>query len=286
MADLSLKQNMYFKLEYIMKSIGNWKRLIILSELSKYENGRSYTELKKAVDALNPDKTKDIRIDFHLEDLRNNNFLKKYDKHSLFQKSSPKVYKLTQSGRAVQSFIISLLETRFYSMISNNGLKFQDQVIFSQNLNFRSLTLMLDISPDFERIQTPDTIYLYGIISDNIQRFPPLINLTITFRFTKTSDSGLKLNIIAYWSTQAIKLAEKKFNIPLINSIDKFIGNSKLTSGLIFIIQQALSKVRDIIYEIDALSAKAISDKIFEYLDSSEHIRSKLSFSDSKSNQK
>jgi len=154
---------------------------------------------------------------------------------------------------------------------------------------------MLDLSPEFERMGT-DTVYRYQLISDKIHRYPPLNNLIVTFELkipsinTKLPNKGLELNISAFWNLQAIKSANNKYDTPLIDSIDNFIGKSKLSYGLIFIVQQSLSKIRDIIYEIDALSSKAISDKIFEfeYLDGSEHIRDKLSFFnlDSDSDQK
>jgi len=44
---------------------------------------------------------------------------------------------------------------------------------------------------------------------------------------------------------------------------------------LIFMIQRSLSKVRDIVYDLDAISAKIISDKIFEYIADKKNFLSK-----------
>ena len=76
--DLGPEIEFYFNLESLIKSIASAKRLMILDELAKFEEGRTYTELRKAVEILNlGEKKKSIRIDFHLEELRKNNFIKK-----------------------------------------------------------------------------------------------------------------------------------------------------------------------------------------------------------------
>jgi hypothetical protein len=76
-----------------------------------------------------------------------------------------------------------------------------------------------------------------------------------------------------------MEAAVNEYDIPSIEEKEKFLQDAKMQNGLIFMIQQSLSKVRDIVYDLDALAAKSISDKIFEYLDSSrDQIANKLEF--------
>ncbi|MHA2363706.1 MAG: hypothetical protein ACXAC7_07095, partial [Candidatus Hodarchaeales archaeon] len=185
--DISHTQRVYLELENIIKSIASWKRLVILDELSRFEEGRSYTELRKAVEFLNPQEKKTVRIDFHLEELRKINFLRKDRTYSLFHGQGREVYKITYSGRLIQSFVASLLERQLFFTSPEEGLVFRDSVIFPKSLDLNSLILIMDIAREFERVQTVDDICLYWIISERIQRYPPLNNLIITFEFIEAS---------------------------------------------------------------------------------------------------
>lgn len=280
MDDISRIQRVYIELENIIKSIASWKRLVIMDELTKYEEGRSYTELRKAVELLSSQQKKGVRIDFHLEELRKINFLRKNRAYSLFQNQGRDVYKITYSGRVIQSFVSSLLEKQLFFTSPKEGLVYHDQIYFPRTLDLNSLVLIMDIAREFERVQTLDDILLYWIISEKIQRYPPLINLIITIEFIDASIASdpskeHEMKILAYWSKEAMRSAAKDFGIPPINDKESFLLNSKLQNGLIFMIQQALSRVRDIIYDLDAISAKSISDKIFEYLNANQEFISK-----------
>lgn len=287
MDDTSRIRRVYLELENIIKSIASWKRLVILDELSRFEEGRSYTELRKAVEELNPQQNKkSVRIDFHLEELSKINFLRKDKTYTLFQGQGREVYKITYSGRLIQSFVSSLLEKQLFFTSPEDGLVFRDTITFPKILDLNSLILIMDIAREFERVQTVEELYLYWIISERIQRYPPLNNLIVTFELIeapKDSNStfGHEMKILAYWSREAMQRAVNEFDISPTDNLEQFVYDSKLQNGLIFMIQQSLSKVRDIIYDLDASSAKIISDKIFEYLEADrDSIAQKMEFLD------
>ena len=107
-----------------------------------------------------------------------------------------------------------------------------------------------------------------------------MVNLIITFEFIDAKNAsdpskGHEMKILAYWSKEAMESAAKEFDIPSIKDKEHFLLNSKLQNGLIFMIQRSLSKVRDIVYDLDAISAKIISDKIFEYIADKKNFLSK-----------
>ena len=90
---------------------------------------------------------------------------------------------------------------------------------------------------------------------------------------------GHEMKILAYWSKEAMEQVVNEFDISPTDNLEQFLYDSKLQNGLIFMIQQSLSKVRDIIYDLDASSAKILSDKIFEYLESDkDSIAQKMEF--------
>lgn len=101
----------------------------------------------------------------------------------MFQNQGRDVYKITYSGRVIQSFVSSLLEKQLFFTSPKEGLVFRDQIYFPGALDLNSLVLIMDITREFERVQTLDDILLYWIISEKIQRYPPLVNLIITFEF-------------------------------------------------------------------------------------------------------
>jgi hypothetical protein len=278
--DLDLKPELdsYSNLESLIKSIASAKRILILDELAKYEEGRTYTELRKAVEILNiGEKRKSIRIDFHLEELRKNNFIRKDRIYSLFHGQDREVYKLTYFGRNMQTFVTSLIQNNLIVGIDpGEGMVYKDSLLFPPSLDVNSLVLVLDITREFERIQTIDEIFKYRIISDRIQKFPPLNNLLITFEFnqklTEQEEKQYSMDIMAFWNKDAME----KNNY----SKEKCMKDNKLLNGLIYMIQQSLSHIREVIYDIDANSAKKLSDLIFDYLDSNreEKILEKIEF--------
>ena len=257
-----LKQ-LFVDLENIIKSLASWKRLVIFDELSKYSEGRSYTELRKAVEFLELD-NKSVRIDFHLEELRKMNFLKKDKTYLLFNESGQhEVYKLTHTGQMMYSFITSVLENQmFLANIPNEGLVYRDEVTFPDSLDLSSLIIVLDVSKEFERVQMIDEAYRYKAMDKNIQNAGSLNNLILTFDFIEQTNEndGTNMKIMAYWPLEAIEQSNYKKN--------SFMTNKELQNELISAIRLALSNLREIIYNQDPISAKIISDKIFEYINS------------------
>lgn len=271
---LANTSDLFVELESILKSIASWKRLLILDELVRFEEGLTYTELRKAVESLQGKKS--VRIDFHLEELRKISFVKKDKTHSLFkgQGGGKEVYKITYAGRIIHSLVTSLLERQLFFSSPEDGLIFDDSIDFPADLDLTSLVLMLDITKEFERVQYTDGVYLYWIISERIQKYPPLNNLVITFEFAEQSEDQPNhvMSIKAYWNRQAIDSTAEEHGI----GREELLKDQKISNGLVFMIQQSLSKVRDLVYDLDASSAKKISDKIFEYIEDRESFLDKI----------
>ena len=177
----------------------------------------------------------------------------------------------------MQNFVTSLIQNNLVVGIEpGEGMIYKDSLLFPKSLDLNSLVLVLDITKEFERIQTIEDIFKYRIISERIQKFPPLKNLFITFEFKLKSkemdEPQYIMDVMAFWSKDSME----KNNY----TKEKCQEDLKLLNGLIYMVQQSLSYIREVIYDIDANSAKNLSDFIFGYLDTNreEKILEKIQF--------
>ena len=192
------------------------------------------------------------------------NFLKKDKTYSLFNDSGQReVYKLTHTGQMMYSFITSLFENRMLlSTIPEEGLIFRDELLFPGSLDLNSLLIILDVSKDFERVEMMDETYRYKAILQYNPNISLLNSLILMFDFMEKANEndGVNMKIIAYWPSEVIERNHY--------TKDTLMDNLQLQNDLISSIRQALSNLRGIIYDEDPISAKIISDKIFEYINS------------------
>ncbi len=256
------------ELEKLFKCIASWKRLKILSELTKHEEGLSYTDLTNAIEDQEVKKTKSSRIDFHLEELRKSNLVHKDVSLDLYNNQNREIYRISHAGRNIQSLIISIGDQNTIFSPPKDGFIFQDYIELPNSLDLESLTFLMNFVHDFRKIPSLENNLMYTVVSDQLHKYPHVGNLSITFEFilskrTKNSFKSHELRITAYWNiktSQKSETVEKNFD-----SIKDL--NIKIENSLIFIIQELLSRIHDVIYDMDVPSAKAISNKIVDYIE-------------------
>lgn len=251
--------------ERLLKTIANWKRLVILDALIHDSKGKTYTHLSDIIAIYGSKENK--RIDFHLDELQNTGLVTKKPNDALGNNAPERTtYHITHHGRLVNSLVTTLLELRTILESPENGLLvFQDSIKFDSEIDMMSLAKMLSASTSFMAVWAEGPIARYWVISEQLQIYPPLRS-AVTFielwEGSKTVEEK-EIRIKVYWSCETGGKERTGEEKKVLGSLR---NDQNMKMGLMFIVQQTLAKIREAVYKVDILSTKAINDRIYEYI--------------------